>query len=226
MPRTPRRFLVEPGSTNHCTWRAHNLTHVLATETAKEFFLSLLLQYREKYGMEILSYCIMASHPHVQSRSRLGLKAFSTFWQVVNYRFARWYNKQTGRQGQVVMDRMRSGRVQDGRHCLTVMRYGDQNPVRAGIAKTPKDYRWSSYRHYAFGEPNPLVTDAPEYCALGATPAARRKAYLHLFASKLQDELRGRRRELVEHAFIGDAGWVAAQSATSGASSRRDDAPG
>ena len=27
----------------------------------------------------------------------------------------------------------------------------------------PKDYAWSSYRHCAFGEPNPLIDDEPEY---------------------------------------------------------------
>jgi hypothetical protein len=49
------------------------------------------------------------------------------------------------------------------------MRYGDLNPVRAGVVKSPKDWKWASYRHHAFGEPDPLIDDAPEYLALGET---------------------------------------------------------
>ncbi len=50
----------------------------------------------------------------------------------------------------------------------SIMRYGDLNPVRAGLVKSPKDWQFSSYRHYAFGEKNPLIDDASDYVALGS----------------------------------------------------------
>jgi putative transposase len=95
-----------------------------------------------------------------------------------------------------------------GRHVLTVMRYGDLNPVRAGMVRSPKDYAWSSYRHYAFGEPNRLIDDEPEYLALGRTPAERRLAYRHLFATTLTSALRMRRPDIVEAPFYGDQTWI------------------
>jgi putative transposase len=107
------------------------------------------------------------------------------------------------------MERLRSPRIQDGRHQLTVMRYGDLNPVRAGLAARAGDWRWSSHRHYAYGEVDELITDAPEYLALGRTGPERRKAYLHLFAVPLAEALCGRRRELVDAFFIGDEHWLA-----------------
>src|SRR6202000_612206 len=115
-----------------------------------------------------------------------GQAEFSRFWQVVNHLFARWYNRQQeSRRGQVVTQRMKSPMIQPhagGRHVLTVMRYGDLNPVRAGMVGSPKDYMWSSYRHYAFGEPNALIDDEPEYLALGRTSVERQRAYCQLFA--------------------------------------------
>jgi putative transposase len=201
--RIPRRLLVGKGTVNHCTWRSHNFSPCLGTPEAKDKFLELLAEHMLEHGMEILSYTVMDTHPHVQSRSVKGQKAFSRFWQIVNYRFARWHNRVNRRRGQVVMDRLRSGQVTDGSHQLAVMRYGDMNPVRAGLVSSPKKWRWSSYRHYAFGEKNPLITDAPEYLALGATGAARRKAYVHLFAQKLSNALRTRRVDLVSAPFIG-----------------------
>ncbi|ABC80811.1 transposase [Anaeromyxobacter dehalogenans] len=209
MARIPRFALVERDSSNHCTWRAHDFEHVLEEAGATDKFLELLGRYKEKYGVEINSYCLMGTHPHVTCTTRRDQEQFSRFWQVVNGQFARWYNKRRERRGQVVMERMRSPRIQaEGAHQLTVMRYGDLNPVRAGLVKSPKDWKWSSYRHYAFGEPDPLIDDAPEYLALGKTGPQRRKAYQALFALPLSESLRTRRIDLVEYPFVGDAHWV------------------
>ena len=152
----------------------------------------------------------MGTHPHVVCTSDLGQEKFSRFWQVVNGRFARWYNARRNRRGQVVMERLRSPRIQgEGAHQLTVMRYGDLNPVRAGLVRSPKDWAWSSYRHYAFGEPNALIDDAVEYLGLGRTGPQRRKAYQSLFALPLSASLRARRPDLVTFPFVGDDLWVA-----------------
>ena len=209
MPRVSRSQLVQEGSTNHCTWRSHNHSLVLDSDDARHFFLALVRKYKDKFGIEVHSYCLMGTHPHLMCRATHGQQAFSSFWKLVNWGFARWYNRRTSGRGQVVMERLRSPRVQDGRHQLEVMRYGDLNPVRAGLAESAGDWEWSSHRHYAYGEPNDLVTDAPEYLALGRTNPERRKAYLHLFARSLLDELLKRRKDLVEAPFIGEASWLA-----------------
>ncbi len=211
MSRIPRFRLVEPGSTNHCFWRAHNLSFVLDSDAARARFLELLAAYKSRFGILIHSYCIMGTHPHVVCTSALGQPAFSAFWKVVNQRFARWYNRLNARRGQVVMQRTRSLRIKPtGGHQLMVMRYGDLNPVRAGIVRSAKDWPWSSYRHYAFGEPNDLVDSAQEYIALGRTRMQRQIAYRQLFAQPLSASLRVRRPDLVEGGFIGDDAWVAA----------------
>jgi putative transposase len=208
MGRIPRRFLVSDGSVNHCTWRSHNFHHCLGSDEAKTKFLALLAAHKDEHGIEIYSYSLMNSHPHVQSRSRYGQRTFSRFWQVVNYRFARWYNARHGRRGQVVMERMSSGLVQDSNHQLAVMRYGDLNPVRAGLAPSAKHWRWSSYRHYAFGARDGLITDAPAYLALGVTAALRRKAYVQLFTDRRAAPFKTYRRDLVILPFIGADSWI------------------
>lgn len=207
MGRIARQFVVEEGSTNHCTWRSHGGALVLESDEAREKFLSLLKKYKEKFAILIYSYTLMGTHPHVVTNSPRGQRAFSAFWKCVNYGFACWYNKRTQGRGQVVRDRMRSPQIQDGRHLLTVMAYCDLNPVRAGIARKRGDWKWSSYRHYAFGEVDELITDAPEYLALGSTPAARRIAYRTL-GDPLAEQLHERRRDLVEVPFIGEESWV------------------
>jgi putative transposase len=218
MPRVPRAILVYENSTNHCTWRSHGHSLVLDSEQACQKLLALVRKYKEKFGIQVLSYCLMGTHPHLMCRATRGQAAFSAFWKVVNWGFAHWYNLRTHGRGQVVMERLRSPQIQDGRHQLEVMRYGDLNPVRAGLVTSAGAWIWSSHRHYAYGEKNDLITDAPEYLALGATGPQRRKAYLHLFARRLCEAFMSRRSDLVNAPFIGDGVWVASRIVACGLS--------
>ncbi|BDG09712.1 transposase [Anaeromyxobacter paludicola] len=218
MPRTPRSHLVGPRTVNHCMWRSRNHELVLASEEARRMFRSLLLRYKDRYGILIHSYCLMGTHPHIVVTCTQDQAAFSAFFRVVNQRFARWYNTRNRSCGQVIMERLRSPQIQSGEHLLTVMRYGDLNPVRAGLCRSAKDWSASSYRHYAHGERDPLITDASEYEALGSTPALRRAAYRNLFAARWIADLLGRRREMTCALFIGDPDWVAPRLAATGLS--------
>ena len=218
MARVPRVFLVAENSTNHCTWRSHGHALVLESEEACRTFLSLVRKYKDRFGIQVLSYCLMGTHPHVMCRATEGQKAFSDFWKAVNWGFAHWHNRRTQGRGQVVMERLRSPRIQDARHQLEVMRYGDMNPVRAKLVDSPKRWAWSSHRHYAYGERDDLITDAPEYLALGRTGPERRRAYLHLFARELTGPYLSRRRDLVEVPFIGEQTWVTGRLIAAGLS--------
>jgi putative transposase len=210
LSRIPRHHLVEPNSTNHCTWRSHNHSLVFDSDAARRKFLRLLAAYKGLHGVLIHAYCLMGTHPHVVCTSTRGQPAFSAFWKVVNQCFARWTNKRRGARGQVVMQRMRSPQIHgDGRHLLTVMRYGDLNPVRAKLVRSAKDWRWSSHRHYALGEKNPLIDEPDEFVALGRTDTARRLAYRRLFGRARVAPLVRRRPELVDASFIGPRRWVA-----------------
>jgi putative transposase len=212
VPRLPRSALVHKGSLNHCTWRSHDHSMVLESPDEKRKFLSLIREYKARFGIRVVSYCIMGTHPHLVVRCAQGQKAFSSFWKVVNQRFARWYNRKERRRGQVVMERLTSSLIQSGIHLLNCMRYGDLNPVRAGLVRSPKDFAWSSYRHYAFSEPDDLVDEeSPEYLALARTAPQRRKAYVQLFSLRQSTQFRVWRPDLVKAPFIGERHWIAAR---------------
>jgi hypothetical protein len=70
----------------------------------------------------------------------------SLFVKEVKERFSRWFNKRRGRRGTLWMDRFKSVLVEgQGEPLRTMAAYIDLNPVRAGLVKDPKDYRWCGY---------------------------------------------------------------------------------
>ncbi len=67
------------------------------------------------------------------------------------------------------------------RYLLSCMRYIEENPVRAGLARDPGAWRWSSFGANAVGREDPIVTPHGVYCALGRTPEERRRRYRAMF---------------------------------------------
>ncbi len=59
--------------------------------------------------------------------------------------------------GYLWQGRYKSMLIEEDRHLLECGRYIERNPLEAGVAETPQDYPWTSYRVYAFGESNNLI---------------------------------------------------------------------
>jgi hypothetical protein len=71
----------------------------------------------------------------------------SEFMKTFKHRFAVWFNKSHKRFGHLWAERFTSTIVEGNRHFALQMvaAYVDLNPVRAGMVRDPKDYRWSGY---------------------------------------------------------------------------------
>ena len=74
------------------------------------------------------------------------------FMQTLKQRLTRWYNRRHKRFGTLWAERFKSLLVQDSTEALrTVAMYIDLNPVRAGLVKDPKDYRFCSHAEAVVG---------------------------------------------------------------------------
>ena len=87
-------------------------------------------------------------------RFRARMYDLSEFMKTLKQRFSQWYNTREDRSGTLWEDRFTSvlieppnyNRRQRGVGTLaTVAAYIDLNPVRAGLVKDSKDYRWCGY---------------------------------------------------------------------------------
>jgi REP element-mobilizing transposase RayT len=77
-------------------------------------------------------------------RERMG--DVSVFMKELKQRFSNWFNKQRSRFGTLWAERFKSVLVEDQPGVVqAVAAYVDLNPVRAGLVRDPKEYRWCGY---------------------------------------------------------------------------------
>lgn len=72
---------------------------------------------------------------------------------------------------------------------LACYRYIELNPLRAGMVRHPREYRWSSYGANALGRADPPLTAQEQYVRLGRSEEMRREAYRDLFKAHLDAEV-------------------------------------
>jgi REP element-mobilizing transposase RayT len=207
MARIPRHWILEKDSFFHVTWQCHNKSWLLKPHWAKKILYSLLLKYKDRYGMTFYSYIIMDNHLHISGKAP-DLVKFSAFFRIVNGMFAKEVNKRLKRCGQVIRDRFKSPQLQNEMALIQEMIYHDLNEVRAGKAQHPNENELSSYPYYAFGAPDPLLTEPEFYRNLGITKKKRQLAYQSMVMEILVAAPRKRNGQYTTQLFIGDPQWV------------------
>src|SRR5260370_36561988 len=83
------------------------------------------------------------------------------------------YHRRRGGSGHVWQGRFKSPVVAADEHLLTVMRYVEANPLRAGLVSDLAAYPWSSYVVRGLGKGMGRVDEAPGWGALGKRECAR-----------------------------------------------------
>ena len=94
--------------------------------------------------MRLLAYCVMPNHWHllVWPRQDGDLSRFMNWLTLTHTQ--RWHqHRHTVGEGHVYQGRFKSFPVETNEHFLTVCRYVERNPVRAGLVERAAQWRWS-----------------------------------------------------------------------------------
>jgi putative transposase len=187
MARLPRYTI--PRQPQHIIQRGNNRQAIFAGEADYQFFRDVLVEAANKYGLTIHAYVWMSNHIHLLASPEFD-NSISKVFQSVGRRYVQYFNFAHRRSGTLWEGRYRATIIDSEQYLLTLMRYIELNPVRAGIVRQPGDYLWSSYRFNAQGEWG-LNADwlAPheEYLRLGRSEAERQYTYRQLFESLISD---------------------------------------
>ena len=110
----------------------------------RERFLKLLEITRQRYGWELHGYVLMTNHFHLLLSTPE--PNISAGMQYLNGRYCAWFNWRHGYEGHVVERRFFSVLIESERHLFATAQYIVLNPVRAGLCRFARDWKWSSYR--------------------------------------------------------------------------------
>jgi putative transposase len=111
-----------------------------------EAFEQVLSEGIERFDMRICGWCLMGNQWHLMLWPRRDgdLSAFMR-WTTLTHVQRFHASHGTVGIGHLYQGRYKSFPDQDNACYLTVMRYVEGNPVRAGIVKHAADWRWSSF---------------------------------------------------------------------------------
>jgi putative transposase len=182
MARQPR--FVLPGQPQHVIQRGNNRQAIFSDAADRRRYLVMLEEALQLCESRLHAYVLMSNHVHLLITPDTAT-AISQTMQSLGRRYVGYFNHRHGRTGTLWEGRYRATLVDSERYLLTCSRYIELNPVRAGLVKSPEDYPWSSYRHNALGQVDPLLSAHPLYQALGDVELPPWRAYRGLFADAL-----------------------------------------
>jgi putative transposase len=126
----------------------------------------------------------MTNHVHLLLTSQQ-LEGPSLLMKHLGQGYVQYVNRSYRRSGTLWEGRFRSSIVQERGYLLRCYRYIELNPVRAGMVRHPRDYRWSSYQANAELAASQLITPHTEFLALGRREADRSAVYRGFFETEM-----------------------------------------
>lgn len=192
MGRQPRP--IADGLVYHALNRGNNRGAVFADAGDFQAFLDALAKTKERYPFRRFADCLMSNHFHLVLAPDAG-QSISRIVQSLTVAHTWHYHKRHGTSGHVWQGRFKSPVIETDEHLLTVLRYVEGNPLRAGMVSDWASYVWSSYLVHGLGRRFGLIDEAPVWERLGKTEAARQSRWREWVHTPLTEkELAGVRR--------------------------------
>jgi len=195
MPRGARA--TQGGYGYHVLNRGNGRPTVFHKDGDLDAFVRLLCQAQERVDVRLIAFCLMPNHFHlaVWPRRDGELSAYM-MWLLTAQ--VRRYQQHYHSSGHVWQGRFRAFAIQEDEHLLTVLRYSERNPLRAGFVERAQDWRWSSARQAREGMP-----------ALDPGPVARPDSWLqHDNEPQTEAEVERLRLSVRRGRPYGEAVWM------------------
>ncbi len=130
----------------HTLNRANGRLRIFRKDDDFLAFEQILAEGAERFSMRICGYCIMGNHWHLLlwPRRHGDLSGFMR-WTSLTHTQRYHASHGTVGIGHLYQGRFKSFPVQGDSHYLTVLRYIESNPVRAGLVADAADWLWSSF---------------------------------------------------------------------------------
>jgi putative transposase len=151
------------------TQRGNNRQDVFFTGQDRQFYLAVLGEQCQRFGLRVVGYCLMANHVHLvaspQHEDSLAKAVGRT-----NLYYTRHINRLHGRSGHLWQDRFFSSPL-DEQYFWNALMYAERNPVRARLVGKAWEWPWSSAAAHVAGEDPTGLLDIPAWSELAGPNA-------------------------------------------------------
>ena len=185
MPRAPRYNLA--GLPLHVVQRGVDRQPCFVDDADRERYLFLLRKALTDTSCRLHAYVLMGNHVHLLASPCPG-GSISCLMQRIGRSYVPWFNARHARTGTLWEGRFKSRPITSDRYLLACIRYIDLNPVRAGLARHPVEYRWSSCRHHLGRVVDAFMSDHDTFLELGPSRTERVRAYAALVEHALDED--------------------------------------
>ena len=147
MPREARK--ISRSNIYHVILRGINRQDIFEDDGDRHYFMTVLQHYKGISDFRLHAFCLMTNHVHLLMEPKG--EPLGQVFRRVGVRYVSWYNRKYERTGHLFQDRFRSETVESDAYYRSVLRYILQNPMKAGMERSPGNWRWSSYLAYQKG---------------------------------------------------------------------------
>ncbi len=140
---------------------------LFSSSLRRDLFLETLEQVRQNYHFVVVGYVVMLEHVHLLiNESERGNTAM--VMQVLKHRFACQVLRMVRTSGDLAsapeephfwQRRYYDFLIWTHEKRMEKLRYVHLNPVKRGLVANPEDWKWSSFRYYAYGEVGPVLVN-------------------------------------------------------------------
>ncbi len=157
MPRSPRNRQWTEAACYHVMNRGHNPETLFAQEQDFAYFLQrnprFIARYQKRLPLRLYHYCLLSNHFHLLLQLA-DPRPLSRLMAGLLRSFVHYFNRRYGFVAHLFQGRFQSLAIEAEGYLLSCGRYIEGNPVEAGLVTEAWQYRWSSCRAYAWGEPD------------------------------------------------------------------------
>lgn len=151
--------VIAPGLPHHVTQRGTRRQQTFFHDDDYETYLALMSEWCRTYHVQVWAYCLMPNHVHLIAVPETE-EGLARAIGEAHRRYTRRINLREKWRGHLWQERFTSFPM-DESYLLAAVRYIEMNPVAAGMAVLPGEYRWSSAAAHIAGKDDQLVQVAP-----------------------------------------------------------------
>ena len=154
---------------------------VFVNDEDRRLYLDRLTKVTQYMSWNCLAYCLMGNHMHLlieTPQPNLGRGM-----QRLHGPYAQGFNRRHAEAGHVYGARFKSKLIKSDMQLWVTTNYIAQNPVEAGLCRTPEAWPWSSHAQIAAGNSPKWLASNRLFSFFGSLGGDPRERYLEYVAS-------------------------------------------